>query len=125
MHILSLRSIFGFNLILFMGSVKVCYRQYVLHQKFYQTPQTKYIIYSLRKFMCTPSKCNISSFFTFSSHLGKSIKSSAVLKLLSNICFRLYQKISNIKICKNICFVDMNSNLPYLKKALESSLPVI
>ena len=75
--------------------------------------------------MCTPSKCNISSFFTFSSHLGKSIKSSAVLKLLSNIRFRLYQKISNIKTCKKICFVDINSNLPNLKKALENSLPVI
>ena len=125
MHILlSLRSIFGFNLILFMGPVKVCYRQYFWHQKFYQTPKTKYIIYSPRKLMCTSSNCNISSFFTFSNHLGKSIKSPAVLKL-SNICFRLCQKNSNIKTCKNICFVDMNSNLPYLKKTLENSLPVI
>ena len=68
-----------------MGPVKVCYRQYFLHQKFYQTPKTKYIDYSSRELMCTPSKCSISSFFTFSRHLGKSIKNWALLKLLSNI----------------------------------------
>ena len=108
-----------------MDPVKVCYRKYFLHQKFYQTPKTKYIVYSPTKLMCTPSKCSISSFFTFSSHLWKSIKSSTVLKLFSNISFRWYQEISNIKTCKNICFVDMKNNLPYLKKALESSLPLI
>ena len=123
--LLSLRSIFGFNFILLMDPVKVCYRKYFLHQKFYQTPKTKYIVYSPRKLMCTPSKWSISSFFTFSSHLGKSVKSSAVLKLFSNISFRWYQEMSNIKTCKNICFVEMNNNLSCLKKALESSLPLI
>ena len=48
---LSSRSIFRFNLILFMGLVKVCCRQYFLHQNFYKTPKTKRYIYEQRKLM--------------------------------------------------------------------------
>ena len=47
----SSRSMSGSNLILFMGLVKVCYRQNVLHQNFYKTPKTKYNIYLRRKLM--------------------------------------------------------------------------
>ena len=109
-----------------MGLVKICYSQNFLHQKFYQTSKTKYIIYSPRKHMYMPSKYNISyAVFTFSSHLGKYIESSAFLKLLSNICFRWYQKISNIKTCESVFSVEMNNNLPYVKKAMESSVPLI
>ena len=32
---------------------------------------------------------------------------------MSNICFRWYRKISNIKTCENVCFDDINKNLPY------------
>ena len=36
---------------LVMRLLKVRYRQYFLHQKFYKTPKTKYIIFSPRKLM--------------------------------------------------------------------------
>ena len=95
---------------LFMGLVKVRYRQYFLHQKFYKTPKTKYIILSQENSCIMLSK---RSFFTFSSHAGKSI--SAFLKL----------RTKDNKICYYVCFVDMNKNLSYLKKALKRSLLLI
>ena len=70
---LSSRSIFKFNLILFMGLAKICCRQYFLDQNFYKTPKTSAIFTSEGTHAYNHQNVVFHLFFTFSNHPGKYI----------------------------------------------------
>ena len=108
-----------------MGLVKVCCRQYFLHQNFYKTPKTKHNIYFRRKVMYNHQNVVFHLFSLSAATLENIFENSAFSELLSKIRFRWYQKISNIKTCKNVCFVDMNKNLPYAICKISYDLPCI
>ena len=108
-----------------MGLVKVCFRQKFLHQNFYRTPETKYNIYLRRKLMYDHQNVVFHLFAVSAVTLENIFKVQLSLELLSNIRFRWNQKISNIKTWKNVCFVDINKNLPYAICKIPYDLPCI
>ena len=108
-----------------MGLVKVCFRQKFLHQNFYRTPETKYNIYLRRKLMYDHQNVVFHLFAVSAVTLVNIFKVQLSLELLSNIRFRWNQNISNIKTWKNVCFVDINKNLPYAICKIPYDLPCI
>ena len=108
-----------------MSLVKVCFRQRFLHQNFYRTPKTKYNIYLRRKLMYDHQNVVFHLFAVSAVTLENIFKVQLSLELSSNIRFRWNQKISNIKTWKNVCFVDINKNLPYAICKIPYDLPCI